>query len=185
MTACYRQCSCLLFLHFVTWLCQCRAFNAGVSEENVVDTEFSDAAHDMELKPSYAALSEVHLPDSNIHDGQSIDAAIDSPVTMEVNPSYVAATQVHNINDSNIIGGRNDLAHTYDSPDPIAMEVNPAYVALAEVYTCDSSINAADVQLEENPSYIALPSLSTELQGQDVLFCSSLPVSRSAAACNL
>lgn len=159
-------------------------FYAGVSEENVIDTQCNDPDDShiaMAVNPSYnMALSEVHMTDSNIIDGHNDAAhAYDSPFTMAVNPSYVALTEVH-MTDSNItdIDGRNDAARAYNSP--IAMEVNPSYVTLEEMYTCDNSISTANVLLQENPSYVALPLTVPTSERQDLMLCGSLPVSRSA-----
>ena len=62
-------------------LCIC----AGVSEENVVDTEQYDADHSIaiDLNPSYVAITEVYTCDSNIMRNTA-------KVHLQANPSYIA-----------------------------------------------------------------------------------------------
>ena len=106
--------------------------NAGIREENVVDTDCNDAAYDrpnameMQLNPSYAALREKHTTDCNIvNASHDVIASHDNPIAMKVNPSYAPLAEVH-VTDSNINDDRIETAPAYDSPNPNVMEMNPS-----------------------------------------------------------
>ena len=182
----------LVLYHFYNMVLLMSCINAGVREENIVDTDCSDAACDrpntmeLQLNPSYAALRVKHMTDCNIvNAGHDVNASHDNPIAMVANPSYAALAEVH-VTDSNvnIIDDRIETAPAYDSPDPIVMEVNPSYAPLPEVHVTNSNIIEDHIEaapaydspdpivMEVNPSYVALADLEvcddTNINATDV-----------------